>query len=106
MTWPFGSYAVQTFSGEMPVGFIYNFSEATNSRYHLVRITKYRKPVPQWHAAIRLWDLIRELCKHVDVEIIKEHVSDDHSHIMVVAPLHLSDNDFGVDYPVAFSLFR
>jgi len=42
----------------------------------------------------------------MDVEIIKEHVSDDHLHIMVLAPLHLSDNDFGVDYPVAFSPFR
>ncbi len=106
MTWPSGSYAVQTFSGEMPVGFINNCSEATNSRYHLVWITKYRKPVRQWDAAIRLWDLIREICKHMDVELIKEHFPDDHLHIMVLAPLHFSDNDFGVDYPVAFSPFR
>jgi putative transposase len=57
---------------------------------HLVWITKYRKPVLAGAVAIRLRDLIREICKSMDVEIVKGHVSKDHLHILVSAPPHLS----------------
>ena len=56
-------------------------------KYHLVWITKYRKPVLFGEVALRLRELIREICKSMDIEIIKGHVSKDHVHLFVsVAP--------------------
>ena len=40
--------------------------------------------------AERLRDLIREICKTKDVEIIKGHISKDHVHIFVSVPPHIS----------------
>ena len=59
-------------------------------KYHLVWITKYRKPVLTGEIASRVRDLIREICKGKDIEIIKGHVSKDHVHIFVSVPPHLS----------------
>src|SRR4030043_2106594 len=53
-------------------------------------ITKSRKPVLHGEVAIRLRDLIREICKAMDVEIVKGHVSKDHLHILISVPPHLS----------------
>ena len=38
----------------------------------------------------RVRDLIREICKANDVEIIRGHVSRDHVHIFVSVPPHIS----------------
>ena len=43
-------------------------------KYHFVWITKYRKPVLLGDVAIRVRELIREICKSMDIEIIKGHV--------------------------------
>ncbi len=59
-------------------------------KLHLVWITKYRKPVLHGDVAIRLRELIREICKSMDVEIIKGHVSKDHLHISVSCPPNLA----------------
>ncbi len=59
-------------------------------KLHLVWITKYRKPVLLGDVAIRLRELIREICKSLDVEIIKGHVSKDHLHILVSCPPNLA----------------
>lgn len=59
-------------------------------KFHLVWITKYRKPVLYGEVAVRVRDLIREICKSMDVEIIKGHVSRDHLHLLISAPPHLS----------------
>jgi putative transposase len=59
-------------------------------KYHIVWITKYRKPVLHGEVALRVRDLIREICKSLDVEILKGHVSKDHLHLLVSAPPHLS----------------
>jgi putative transposase len=59
-------------------------------KLNLVWITKYRKPVLHGDVAIRLRDLIREICKSLDVEIIKGHVSKDHLHILVSSPANLA----------------
>ena len=59
-------------------------------KYHLVWITKYRKPVLQGEIAIRARELIREVCRSYDVEIIKGHLSKDHVHLMVSVPPHVS----------------
>ena len=55
-------------------------------KYHLVWITKYRKPVLFGNVATRLRDLTREICKSMDIEIIKGHVSKDHVHLFISAP--------------------
>ena len=59
-------------------------------KYHLVWITKYRKPILRGETAERLRELVREICKANDVEIIKGHVSKDHVHIFVSSPPHMS----------------
>ena len=59
-------------------------------KYHLVWITKYRKPVLTGEIATRVRDLIREVCRNYEVEILKGHVSKDHVHIFVSVPPHIS----------------
>ena len=55
-------------------------------KYHFVWITRYRKPVLFGNVGTRLRDLIREICKSMDIEIIKGHVSKDHVHLFVSIP--------------------
>ena len=59
-------------------------------KYHIVWITKYRKKVLQGLIAERTRELIREICKTNDVEIIKGHVSQDHVHLFVSVPPNIS----------------
>jgi putative transposase len=59
-------------------------------KYHLVWITKYRKKVLYGQVAERLRDLVREICKTKDVEIIKGSIAKDHVHLFVSAPPYLS----------------
>ena len=59
-------------------------------KHHIVWITKYRKLVVRGEIAERLRDLIREICKARDVEILKGHVSRDHVHVFLSVPPHLS----------------
>ncbi len=53
---------------------------------HLVWITKYRKKILEGDVAIRVRDVIREICRSENVEIIKGHVSRDHVHLFVSIP--------------------
>ena len=53
-------------------------------------ITKYRKPVLRGEIAERVRELIRQICKAKDVEILKGHVSKEHVHILVSVPPHIS----------------
>ena len=62
-------------------------------KYHLVWITKYRKLVLRGEIAARARDLIREICKANDVEILKGHVSREHIHIFVSVPPSISVSD-------------
>lgn len=59
-------------------------------KYHLVWITKYRKPVLTGKIAERTRELIRGICKGNEVEILAGHVSKDHIHLLVSVPPHLS----------------
>ena len=59
-------------------------------KYHIVWITKYRKDVMGGEIGKRCREIIREVCKAHDVEIIKGHVSRDHIHLFVSVPPHLS----------------
>jgi len=59
-------------------------------KYHLVWITKYRKRVLTGEVAKRARELIREICRGHEVDILKGHVSGDHVHIFVSVPPHIS----------------
>ena len=59
-------------------------------KYHIVWITKYRKPVIVGKIAERTRDLIRQICQTNEVEILAGHVEKDHIHLLVSAPPHLS----------------
>ena len=59
-------------------------------KYHLVWITKYRKPVLTGVVAERVRELLREICRANDIEIIKGHVSKDHVHMFVSVPPYIS----------------
>lgn len=59
-------------------------------KYHIVWITKYRKPVIVGKIAERTRELLRLICKANDVEILAGHVSKDHIHLLVSVPPHVS----------------
>ncbi len=59
-------------------------------KYHIVWITKYRKPVITGKIATRTRELIRLICQQNEVEILSGHVSKDHIHLLVSVPPHLS----------------
>jgi putative transposase len=59
-------------------------------KYHLVWITKYRKPVLTGTVAERLRELIRQICQANEVHILKGHVSKDHLHQLISVPPHLA----------------
>src|SRR5690349_4671095 len=62
-------------------------------KYHLVWITKYRKPVMRGEIAKRLRELIRETAATLDVYILSGHVASDHVHLLVSVPPNLSVSD-------------
>jgi putative transposase len=59
-------------------------------KYHMVWITKYRKPVMTGILAVRIRELIRGICKEHEVEILQGHISSDHIHLLVSVPPHLA----------------
>jgi putative transposase len=61
---------------------------------HLVWTTKYRKPVLSGDIAYKTRELLREICKVESVEIIKGHISQDHVHLFVSLPPHITISRF------------
>ena len=59
-------------------------------KYHVVWSTKYRKKVLYGQVAERLRELIREICKRNEIDIIKGSISKDHVHLFISAPPFLS----------------
>jgi putative transposase len=59
-------------------------------KYHLVWITKYRKPVLSGEIGHRVRELVRLICASLDVEIIKGNIRQDHMHLLVSVPPTLS----------------
>lgn len=62
----------------------------TKLHYHFVFIAKYRKPALRGDVAVRLRDMIREICRQGGIEILKGHVRPEHMHLMLSVPPHLS----------------
>lgn len=61
-----------------------------NLHYHFVFITKYRKQVLRGDIGIRLRELIREVCRSHDINILAGHVRPDHVHLLLDAPPNIS----------------
>ena len=61
-----------------------------DSKYHIVWVTKYRKRVLTGAVGYRLRELIIEICKRNEVEILQGHVSSDHVHMFLSSPPNLS----------------
>ena len=59
-------------------------------KYHLVWITKYRRAVLGGAVGTRVRELVREICRVNDIEIVKGHVGKDHVHLFVSVPPYLS----------------
>jgi putative transposase len=59
-------------------------------KYHVVWITKYRKPVLRGEIARRVRELVRQECAKLDVYILSGHVAVDHIHLLVSVPPYLS----------------
>ena len=59
-------------------------------KYHIVWVTKYRKPILNTKRAMRTRELIREICLAHSVTILKGHISKDHVHLLVSVPPQLS----------------
>ncbi|MDE1944541.1 MAG: IS200/IS605 family transposase [Patescibacteria group bacterium] len=59
-------------------------------KYHLVWTTKYRKPILTGRIGLRVRDLIREICRTENVQIIRGHVSKDHIHLFISMPPQIS----------------
>jgi putative transposase len=53
---------------------------------HLVWTTKYRKPVMRGDVGVRVREVIRQVCRAEEVDILKGHVSKDHVHLFVSIP--------------------
>jgi putative transposase len=59
-------------------------------KYHIVWITKYRKPILRGEVGKRVRELLRQTCASLDVYIVKGHVSKDHVHLLVSVPPNLA----------------
>ena len=59
-------------------------------KYHLVWITKYRKPVLRGEIGKRVRDIIRQTCAELDVQILSGAVQPDHVHLLVSVSPKLS----------------
>jgi len=58
--------------------------------YHFVFTTKYRKPVLRGEIALEVRDLIRQICRSHDIDILAGHVRPDHVHLLLSVPPHLA----------------
>lgn len=61
-----------------------------DNKYHLVWITKYRKPVLKGEIGMRSRDIIRQVGEKLGVEILKGKIMPDHVHIFASIPPYIS----------------
>ena len=58
--------------------------------YHFVFVTKYRKQVLRGEIGQEVRELIRRICRTLDVEILAGHVRPDHVHLLLSVPPHVA----------------
>ena len=59
-------------------------------QYHFVWKTKYSYPVLRGDIALRLRDLIKEICNQQEMVVVRGNVRSNHIHVLVSAPSYLS----------------
>ena len=59
-------------------------------QYHFVWVTKYRYKILEVEVALRIRELIRQICASRNITILSGHISKDHVHIHVSCPPELS----------------
>ncbi len=59
-------------------------------KLHLVWTTKYRYRILSGKIAHRTRDILRLICQELDAAIVKGHLSQDHVHMLLSVPPHLS----------------
>ena len=71
-----------------------NYRTGSHSRfdikYHFVWVTKYRKSILIGEVGVRLRELVREVCRTNEIEILQGAVSRDHVHVLLSCPPNLS----------------
>ena len=71
-----------------------NYRTGSHSRfdikYHFVWVTKYRKSILTGAVGTRVRDLVREVCRTYEIEILQGAVSRDHVHVLLSCPPTLS----------------
>jgi len=82
------------FSGEIVMA-VYDTGAHTvfYHRYHIVWITKYRYKVLDGVVRERVREIIRQVCRELDVTIVKGVLAKDHVHMMISIPPSLSVSD-------------
>jgi putative transposase len=61
--------------------------------YHFVWVTKYRYQVLTGDVGLRVRELIRQTCEHLEIEILRGVVSKDHIPLLVSAPPNISPSE-------------
>ena len=61
---------------------------------HIVWITKYRKPVLVGDIALKVREILRQICAAHSVEIMRGHIARDHIHIFVSIPPQVTISRF------------
>jgi len=59
-------------------------------KYHFVWVRKYRKAALAGPVEVRLRDLVREICRTYNIEILRGAASKDHVHVLLSCPPNLS----------------
>ena len=65
-----------------------------NCKYHIVFIPKYRRKEIYGKLRSDIGQIIRQLCKYKEVEIIEAHAMNDHIHMLVSIPPNLAVSTF------------
>ncbi len=63
---------------------------SADMKYHIVWITKYRKPILRGEIGKRTRELIRQTCASLDVYTVKGYGAKDHVHLLVSVPPNLA----------------
>ena len=61
--------------------------------YHFVWVTKYRYKVLTGDVGLRVRELVRQSCEHLEIEILRGVISKDHVHLLVSAPPNIFSSD-------------
>ena len=65
-----------------------------NCKYHIVFIPKYRRKEIYGQLRSDIGQILRQLCKYKEVEIIEAHAMKDHIHMLVAIPPKLAVSTF------------